>query len=309
VSHNLRRRGYDPLTGLPDLLSITAGDLGVESRIPADVSAPGSSADQSPDRPPPPPNVKRAENIVEILGDEGGVSFLRSCPLIEVVWNTEHYSQPVFSHDDTLSHCDDLPLTADPAPVDPGAPVRRRLISHSFFPDGAIPRTEGTITSKDEIRLTNYLCDGTAQTFIDVANKVRLRTHSLPRCGLMVFTLALDLSPSINQTLDLPNLPPRLREECLSALRRACGHWVLLPRSLQIPICYDQSGVPHYGGGYADVWKGEYQGRPVAAKVLRVYSTSDLDKIRRVSRLVAQHFKHPQWRADRDSCRGSAKKW
>ena len=30
------------------------------------------------------------------------------------------------------------------------------------------------------------------------------------------------------------------------------------------------------------MWKGEHQGHPVAAKVLRVYSTSDFDKIRRV---------------------------
>ena len=30
------------------------------------------------------------------------------------------------------------------------------------------------------------------------------------------------------------------------------------------------------------MWMGDYQGQRVAAKVLRVYTTSDLDKIRRV---------------------------
>ena len=39
-----------------------------------------------------------------------------------------------------------------------------------------------------------------------------------------------------------------------------------------------------YSGGYADVWMGEHQGRKVAVKVLRIYSTSDLDKITGVSR-------------------------
>ena len=34
-----------------------------------------------------------------------------------------------------------------------------------------------------------------------------------------------------------------------------------------------------YRGGFADVWKGEHQGRQVAVKVLRVYSTSDFEKI------------------------------
>jgi len=57
--------------------------------------------------------------------------------------------------------------------------------------------------------------------------------------------------------------------------------------SLQIPLCYNRSDIPQYRGGYADVWKGEHQGRPVAAKVLRVYSTSDFDKIRRVGCLYS----------------------
>ena len=35
-------------------------------------------------------------------------------------------------------------------------------------------------------------------------------------------------------------------------------------------------------GGVADVWKGKYNGREVAAKVLRVYLTSDIEGIRKV---------------------------
>jgi hypothetical protein len=52
--------------------------------------------------------------------------------------------------------------------------------------------------------------------------------------------------------------------------------------SLQVPLCYNRLGTPLYRGGYADVWKGEHQGRSVAVKVLRIYSTSDFDKITRV---------------------------
>ena len=85
------------------------------------------------------------------------------------------------------------------------------------------------------------------------------------------------------QALDLPDLPPRLRGKCLSALCRICRRQALLPRSLKIPICYNRSATPLYRGGFADVWKGEYQGRYVAVKVLRVYSTSDIGKIVRVS--------------------------
>ena len=78
-------------------------------------------------------------------------------------------------------------------------------------------------------------------------------------------------------------LEPLLRRKCLSALCRISGRQGLLPRSVQIPLCYNRTDTPLYRGGYADVWKGEYQGREVAVKVLLVYRTSNLDKITRVS--------------------------
>ena len=64
----------------------------------------------------------------------------------------------------------------------------------------------------------------------------------------------------------------------MTTLSRICGHYALLPRSLQITLPNFLSGEPQYRGGYADVWKGEYNSRDVAVKVLRVYSTSDLGK-------------------------------
>ena len=92
----------------------------------------------------------------------------------------------------------------------------------------------------------------------------------------------------------LDGLTPRLRKKCLSALYRICGRQGLLPSSLQIPLCHDRSGRALYSGGYADVWMGEYQGRKVAVKVLRVYSASNLEKIigvGRFSELAEVHTK------------------
>ena len=85
------------------------------------------------------------------------------------------------------------------------------------------------------------------------------------------------------QALNLPDLPLRFRGKCLTALCRICGRRALLPRSLQIPICYNQTDTPLYRGGFADVWKGKHEDRCVAVKVLRVYSTSDIGKITNVS--------------------------
>ena len=69
----------------------------------------------------------------------------------------------------------------------------------------------------------------------------------------------------------------------MNTLCKICGRHALLPSPFQIPLCFDQSKRPLCSGGYADVWVGEYQGRKVAVKVLRVYSTSDFNKITSVS--------------------------
>ena len=46
-----------------------------------------------------------------------------------------------------------------------------------------------------------------------------------------------------------------------------------------IPVCYDRTRVALYKGGFADVWKGEYRGREVAVKVIRLYSRDVLEGV------------------------------
>ena len=71
--------------------------------------------------------------------------------------------------------------------------------------------------------------------------------------------------------------------KCLRPLYRICGRQALLPNSLAIPLCYDPTENPLFHGGFGDVWKGRYNGRDVAAKVLRVYLGDDRRRVRRVS--------------------------
>ena len=75
---------------------------------------------------------------------------------------------------------------------------------------------------------------------------------------------------------------PDLQRMCLSILSRICSHHRLVPRSIQIPLCYDRTEEPRYEGGFAKVWKGEHEGIEVAVKVLKVFDTNDLTKIKRV---------------------------
>ncbi|KAF9647785.1 kinase-like protein [Thelephora ganbajun] len=219
-------------------------------------SAAGLAADpdKSPNRPSPPPlyapYLKRVESLVEILSDERV-----------------------------------YPAPGPSVPVDLGAPARRHSTNRSLLPGEVVPLIEAITINKDEASLTDCLCGDTAQTVVDVVYEVCPHLPSLLRPGLIIFiffgSFTFDLFPYIDQVLGLPGLPPRFRRKCLSALCRICGRRALLPTSLQIPLCHNRSDVPRYRGGYADVWKGAYQGRSVAAKVLRVYSTSNLDKIRR----------------------------
>ena len=124
---------------------------------------------------------------------------------------------------------------------------------------------------------------------LTVGCRERNWTTSVSPCAKRLITsvlfgsFALELSLLTNQALGVPDLPSRLRKKCLAALCWTCGRHALLPKPLQIPICYNRLDTPLYCGGFADVWKGELRGRHVAVKVLRVYSTSDFDKITSVS--------------------------
>ena len=70
---------------------------------------------------------------------------------------------------------------------------------------------------------------------------------------------------------------------CLRLLCKICGQNALLPKSLDISVSYDRTGIPPYRGSFADVWKGVSQGQEVAVKELKLYQSSDQEKIRKVS--------------------------
>ena len=77
-------------------------------------------------------------------------------------------------------------------------------------------------------------------------------------------------------------MPLDLRRNCLAILSKICSYHGLVPWSIQIPLCYDRTEIPLYEGGFAKVWKSEYEGTEVAVKVLKVTTTSELVKIKKV---------------------------
>ena len=77
-------------------------------------------------------------------------------------------------------------------------------------------------------------------------------------------------------------LAPQVCKNFLHAVYGVCGRQTLVPRSLAIPLCYNSNEKSVYHGGFADVWKGRYRKKDVAAKVLRLRPTDDLEQVRRV---------------------------
>ena len=81
----------------------------------------------------------------------------------------------------------------------------------------------------------------------------------------------------------------RERLKLLNKLCKTCSRHCVIPKSMYIPDCSEDS-VQVESGGFADVSQGMHEGRRVAIKVVRAYVTSDLDLIRSVSVLPAPQY-------------------
>ena len=130
---------------------------------------------------------------------------------------------------------------------------------------------DAIFSSDDEGDMILHLSGEDAQNFTDVINEAR---SPLSQYGALII-----YDRSANQALETLDLSPRIRKKCLKALYRTCGRNAILPRSFQVPHCYDRQGVALCQGGFADVWKGRYRDIDVAVKVIRTSSHKELQKM------------------------------
>ena len=77
-------------------------------------------------------------------------------------------------------------------------------------------------------------------------------------------------------------IPDQERLKLFNELCKTCGRHRIVPKSMHIPDC-SEGTVEVECGGFADVSQSTYEGRRVAIKVVRMYTTSDLDVILSVS--------------------------
>ena len=68
------------------------------------------------------------------------------------------------------------------------------------------------------------------------------------------------------------------RHELLNLLCKMCSRQRMIPKSMHATNCLNGNLIEECHGGYANIFRGEHKGRPVAVKILRLYLTSDVDK-------------------------------
>ncbi|KAG6809940.1 hypothetical protein H0H92_014006 [Tricholoma furcatifolium] len=88
---------------------------------------------------------------------------------------------------------------------------------------------------------------------------------------------AQKLLDSFQLILDIPNLDPTSRKKLIVATQR------LSTRSGLYPACYELRDVAHdsqhpiYGGGFADIYKGNFEGQEVCLKAIRLYQNLHIE--------------------------------
>jgi len=153
------------------------------------------------------------------------------------------------------------------------------LVRRAFTPHELPSLIEVIFSSQDESDTIRRLLGDDVQAFVDVMDEA-CSTSTRHREPVSIET---DINMFCHQALDRPDISPQTREHCLRTLCKLCGRHALLPTTLKTPISFERTGDALYRGGFADVWKGEYRGRDVAVKVIRIYSNSELQRVIGVS--------------------------
>ena len=83
--------------------------------------------------------------------------------------------------------------------------------------------------------------------------------------------------------LTLPHTDQKLFRRCSRLLYKICKARGILPASYVVQPELTHVGEIEWSGGFADVSKGEYRGRPVAIKHLRIRAKDEFDKVFKVS--------------------------
>ena len=78
-----------------------------------------------------------------------------------------------------------------------------------------------------------------------------------------------------------------MKNRCFRVLRKVSHSHAILPKSYYPEAVTLSDTIPYASGGFADIWKGQRDGKQVCVKAFRTQTTGNLDKIKRV---CGRHF-------------------
>ena len=115
-----------------------------------------------------------------------------------------------------------------------------------------------------------------AQDLLDLLQKVRVGKP----CFCSSFVIERD---PLVQLLDHAPLEPRFRAVLYVALVRLCRKSELYPRCFSLDdVNINLQDIPLSNGGFSEVYSAQYNGKPVCAKVVRMYQSSNQAFLRKV---------------------------
>ena len=153
-------------------------------------------------------------------------------------------------------------------------PAWKTLISSPLTANERIALITTIFSDTTQAEMVERLSGDDAQIFTDMVYEVGPCAISRSKGK------SVDFDCFVGQELD--RLEQETRRRSLRYLRGICGRQTLLPRSLEIPLCYDVTENPLRRGGFADVWKGKHNGQDVAAKVFKLPPGDNRGRIRKV---------------------------
>ena len=128
-----------------------------------------------------------------------------------------------------------------------------------------------TLASQEDVNTVMSLRGEDALTIVDILDKVsrliRIRaTHSI-----------IPL-----KALEAPNMSPDLRRRVVRILQRVCCSQTILPRSCTLFDISKEGDMAFSSGGFAEVWKGRHNGKPVRVKAFCADTPEDLPRVKQV---------------------------
>ncbi|KAG6910448.1 hypothetical protein DXG01_010373 [Tephrocybe rancida] len=240
------------------------------SILPPKLSSPSSHSSLSSLSSPYPSDVRDHEAHANLLGGVRDPAWDGSNPVVG--WDDSRYAQentrpPPLSAPTTVSAVGKIPSESSAPLYAADRPIETSSTNISAAGEELHNEDHATNTNLNNAHLASRL----RRVLSDRSSYRRLLLSKASDAQVL-----LDLFQSL---LDGPALDTQFRRSLIVATQRLCK------KSGLYPVCYELKGVqqdesgPITAGGFADIYKGDFEGHTVCLKAIRVYQDSQLEHL------------------------------